>query len=318
MKPRASMYRSGLLTRPAAGAFLALLLVFTQTGCGDYKMDSLWLTEPITIDGDSSDWRGALYYLKDDKASVGIRNDRENLYVCLITQDPTLSRQALNLGLILWIDPAGGKEKLFGINYPIGARENFRLGPGRDPEGLDPEQMQEELRNTSLESLHELRFLDAEGQELDRLELEQLEGMEIAVETSRGIFVYELRIPLISDQRLPFVLAVQAGQTIGIGLEIPKVDREEMRQSMGGGNGEGPPGGGTGGRSGGGMGGMGGRGGGGKGGRPGGGRENFDQDLLKGKKIWSKIHLAIDSPSYPSLYSLHPPPITLSQETGRH
>lgn len=250
------MYRSGLLTRPAAGAFLALLLVFTQAGCGDYKLDSLWLTKSISIDGDSSDWRGSLYYLEDDKASVGFMNDSENLYMCLITQDPTLIRQALSMGLIIWFDPTGGKAKSFGINFPIGARESFRLGPGRDPEGRDPEQMQEELRNTSLESLHELRFLDAEGQELDRLELEQLEGMGIAVETSQGMFVYELMIPLISDQRLPFVLAVQTGQTIGIGLEIPKVDREEIRQSMGGGSGEGPPGGGTGGRSGGGMGGI--------------------------------------------------------------
>ncbi len=297
MRPRASMYRSGLLTRPAAGAFLALLLVFTQTGCGDYKLDSLWLTKSITIDGDSSDWRGSLYYLEDDKASIGFMNDGENLYMCLITQDPTLRRQALSMGLILWIDPAGGKDKSFGINYPIGARERFSMGPGRDPEGRDAEQIQEEVRRASLESLDELKFLDPEGLELDRMKLEQLEGMEIAVETSQGMFVYELRIPLISDQRLPFVLAVQTGQTIGIGLEIPKVEREEMRQSMRGQGMGGLPDGGTGGRSGGGKGGMGGRPGGGMGGRPGGGSGNFDQDLLKGKKIWSKIHLAIDSPS---------------------
>ncbi len=282
------MFRSDPITRLAAGAFLALLLVLTQAGCRDYELDSLWLKEPITIDGDSSEWRGILYYLKDEKASIGIVNDRENLYVCLITQDPTLSRQALSMGLILWIDPAGRKDRSFGINYPIGARERFGMEPGRDPEGRDPEQIKEDVHKASLESLDELRFLDPEGLELDRMEIEQLEGMEIAVEVSQGMFVYELRLPFTVESRLPFALTLQTGQDIGIGLEIPKLEREEMQQSMGGGRGGSSRGGGTGSRAG------GGRGGGGKRGRPGASSGNFDQDLLKGKKIWATIHLAID------------------------
>ena len=279
------------MTRPAAGAFLALLLVLTQTGCGGYELDSLWLTKTITIDGDSSEWLGSLYFLEDDKASVGIMNDNENLYVCLITQDPTLRRQALSRGLILWFDPTGGKDKSFGINYPIGARESFRPGQGRDPEGRDPEQIQEELRKASLESLDELKFIDPEGQELIRMEVEGLEGMEIAVQASQGMFVYELRLPLSSVQHLPFKFDVRTGQTIGIGMEIPQVDMQEAQRAMAGGGTGGKAGGsGMGSRPGGGMGG-------GMRGRPGGGRGNFDPDSLKGKKIWSKVHLASDLPS---------------------
>ncbi len=291
MRSRAAMHRSGLLTRLAAGAFLALLLVLTQTGCGEYQLDSLWLSKSITIDGDSSDWLGSLYYLEDDKASIGIMNDSENLYVCLITQDPTFRRQALSMGLILWFDPTGGKDKSFGINYPIGAREGFRPGQGRDPEGRDPEQIQEELRKASLESLNELKFLDPEGQEMIRMEVEQLEGMEIAVQASQGMFVYELKLPLSSVQHLPFEFDVKTGQTIGIGMEIPQVDMGEARRSMEEGGMGGRAGrGGKGGQPGGGMGG-------GMSGRPGGGRGSYDPDSLKGKKIWSKVHLASDLPS---------------------
>ncbi len=150
------------------------------------------------------------------------------------------------------------------------------------------EQIKEDVHKASLESLDELRFLDPEGLELDRMEIEQLEGMEIAVEVSQGMFVYELRLPFTVESRLPFALTLQTGQDIGIGLEIPKLEREEMQQSMGGGRGGSSRGGGTGSRAG------GGRGGGGKRGRPGASSGNFDQDLLKGKKIWATIHLAID------------------------
>ena len=297
MKPESFMYRSGRSIKTAAGALLALLLVLSQSGCGTYQLDSLWLTEPITVDGDSSDWLGSLYYLEEEKASVGFINDSENLYMCLITQDPDLRRRVMSMGLILWIDPVGGKDKLFGINYPIGARERFERGPDLDPEGRNPEQIREDVRKASLESLGELKFLNPEGLELERMELDQIEGMEIAVETLTGMFVYELKLPLTSDQRLPFVLDVRAGQSIGMGLEIPGIDREEIRKSMRGKGMGGPPDGGPGGRSGGGMGGMVGRGGDGMRGRTGGGRGNFDQDLLKGKKIWSKVHLASDLPS---------------------
>jgi hypothetical protein len=288
------MPRSGRLTRLAAGASLALLLFLFQSGCRDYELESLWFAGPITIDGGSSEWRGALYYLEDEKASLGIKNNGEDLYMCLITQDPTLIRQTLSLGLVLWIDPAGGKRKSIGINYPIGARERVKMGRGSDPEGREPEQIRENLRKASLESLDKLRFLDPEGVVLDLRELDQLEGMEIAVKVSQGMFVYELRLPLISDPSLPFVLSLRTGQKIGMGLEIPKVDREEVWQSLGGGRGGSLPGGTTGGRSGGGMGGKGGRGGGGMRSRPGRGEGNIDQDLLEGIKIWSKIRLAID------------------------
>jgi hypothetical protein len=115
--------------------------------------------------------------------------------------------------------------------------------------------------------------------------------MEIAVQASQGMFVYELRLPLSSVQHLPFKFDVRTGQTIGIGMEIPEVDMREARRSMEEGGMGGRAGrGGKGGRTGGGMGG-------GMSGRPGGGRGSYDPDSLKGKKIWFKVHLASDLPS---------------------
>ncbi len=251
-------------------------------------MESLWLTDAIHIDGDASDWKGSLYYLEDEKASFGIKNDTENLYVCLITQDPTRIRQATSLGMILWFDPAGGKDKDFGINYPVGQTAGMMPRPERGEQGQDPEEMIKRRREAAQASLEEIKILDSEGLELGRVRVGETQGMEVAVQTSESMFVYEIRLPLSASEHLPFVFEARPGQILGIGLEMPKREMPPMRDSRPGGSM-----GGMGGRSGGmsGAGSMGGRSGG-MGGRPSGGRGNFDPDLFKGVKIWSKVTLA--------------------------
>ncbi len=267
--------------RPAAGILTALLLALFHSGCETYEMDSLWTEDPVAIDGDSADWRGSLYYLEDEGASIGVKNDGQNLYICLLTQEPARNRLALNQGLILWFDPTGGKTKSFGIHYPIGAGGEFPPGPGKPRPDQDPEEMRERMRQARLESLDTLRILDRDGEETHRLKIDDLEEMEIAVHTSQSLFVYELKIPLSASERLPFKLQTTPGRTIGVGLEIPKMDGAGMRGT----------------RPGGGMGGM--PGGGGRGGRAGGGRGNFSPDALPGMKIWTKIKLASEEISSP-------------------
>jgi len=80
----------------------------------------------------------------------------------------------------------------------------------------------------------------------------------------------------------PFAIGTEAGSSIGIGLEIPKMDRNAMRGRMAGtmsGRGGGMPGGSRGG-----AGGMTG----GRGMRSGGGR----QEIQNGLKIWAVVKLA--------------------------
>ncbi len=268
--------------RPAAGIMTALLLALLHSGCETYEMDSQWRDDPVTIDGNYAEWRGGLYYLEDEGASIGIKNEGQNLYICLLTQEPLRSRQALNQGLILWFDPAGGKAKSFGINYPIGTGGEFQSGPGMPRPDQDPEEVRERRRQGSLESLGTMRILDRDGEEIHRLKTDDLEEMEIAVSTSQSLFVYELKIPLSASENLPIKLRTNPGRTIGVGLEIPKMDRAGMRGTRpGGGMGGMPGGGGRGGRPGGGMGGgMDGR-----SGRPGGGRGAFNPDSALGMKI---------------------------------
>lgn len=279
------------LLKPAAGALWALLLALSLPGCRDYAIKSLWLTDAIHIDGDASDWKGNLYYFEEKKASVGIKNDRENLYICLITQDPTRIRQATSLGMILWIDPAGGKDKQFGINYPVGQTADMVPRPERGEQPRDPEEMRERMSTAAQASREEIKFLDPDGLELGRVRIDEVQGMEVAVQSTGSTFVYEIRLPLSSSENLPLVFKSQSGPVLGVGMEMPKREMPSMRGSR--------PGGGMGGTSGrgGGMSGAGGRGSRGGGmsgmaGRPGGARGNFDPDLFKGVKIWAKVTLA--------------------------
>jgi hypothetical protein len=73
-----------------------LLLVLGLAGCSSYTTyatESLPRQEEIKIDGKTDDWLGFLSIIEDGSASVGFRNDGENLYVCLMVEEETLQAQ---------------------------------------------------------------------------------------------------------------------------------------------------------------------------------------------------------------------------------
>ena len=111
-----------------------------------------------------------------------------------------------------------------------------------------------------------------------RLLFSESEDIQLKVAYDYGRLVYELKVPLA---RIAPGADLKGGQSIGLGFETTKVDRQAMRQRMGG------MGGGMGGR-GGGMGGMGG-GMGGRGGRRGGGMGGM---MAEPFQLWAKVKLA--------------------------
>lgn len=53
------------------------------------------------------------------------------------------------------------------------------------------------------------------------MEIAEVPGIEIAVAPSRGLLVYELRIPLLQTESHLVAVGAQPGRTIGIGFETP-------------------------------------------------------------------------------------------------
>lgn len=273
-------------------------MIFFSLGCGDTELSSLWRDRDIVIDGKTDDWLDALYFFEDENVSLGFFNDSDYLYICFLAEDYDIQRQVVMQGFTLWLDPSGGKEKTFGIKFPLGmmalrrGRMPAEMGEERqDRERLEEMQREkpdpEGIREAFDQSLDELEILGPGKDDRKRMSVEEVEGLKINVRNKSGLLTYELQIPLQTSGENSYAVGTSAGALIGVGLEIPKPDMDEMRDKMKGGRGGGmPPGGGKpggmppdGGRPGGMVGGM----------RMPGGRQFRMPD---GLKIWAKLQLA--------------------------
>src|ERR1041384_6954557 len=80
----------------------AVLFLCLAAGCGWVEFPSHWRTHEIVVDGRNSEWQDSLTYLLEDRqSSLGFVNDDRDLYVCLISANRDLQRQAARPGLIV-------------------------------------------------------------------------------------------------------------------------------------------------------------------------------------------------------------------------
>ncbi len=202
-------------------------------------MSSLWRDREVVIDGKHDDWLNALMYFEEEYISLGLLNDESFLYVCMIVENPMIRSQIMRQGLTLWFDPAGGKKRIFGIKFPVGMPEEAmqmmrtqeKDAPMKPRRG---EPNSERVRQIPLRQMTELEILGPGKNESIRLPIEEAKGININLSASSGTIVYELKIPLSQDEQNPYAIGAQAGSSIGIRLETPKISRSNMRRGMGG------------------------------------------------------------------------------------
>lgn len=266
------------------GTIVAAVLVLA--GCASfntYTTESRSLSQPITIDGRTDDWQGELFVVPGERMMIGFVNDGRFLYIAVLVEEAFQRNQVLYQGLTVWFDPKGGKEKVFGIRYPLGLPPGERPAPkmASEGEGVTPIDLPEG-------ALAELEIIRSEKALPQRVRVADLKGVEVKVTPSTGLLVYEMKIPLTVDAEHPLAVGTPPGGTVGIGFETPKFDRSSMpRNNAGGGpeSGARPPMGGTGG-----MGGSGGRGE--MGGAGGMGGRGGMMGLAEPLKIWAIVQLA--------------------------
>jgi hypothetical protein len=261
--------------RMIAMSFIVLLLTFMLNGCsnGKLELNSDWRDREITVDGNNADWLGAMIFFEEDNISVGLLNDENFFYICMIAEDQFIRAQVMMQGLALWFDPDGGKKKTFGIKYPVGMQASDLL---RDMRG--DEQNLERAREVRRRPMNELEILGLGKDEVKKMPIEEARGIEIDIEFSSGMLVYELKVPLIQSELQPYAIGAKAGSSVGLGLETAKMERPDMRRGMSGGRVGGGPTGGI-------RGGAGGR------GMPGVRRPRMPQPL----KIWAVVQLALNN-----------------------
>ena len=273
---------------PCTANFLGVLAIglsslLTVGGCASVKqIESSPVTTGVIIDGSAEDWAGALRLFEGESGvSIGVRNNAEALYVALVVRDQAKLRQIMRAGLSLWFDPEGGKEKTFGIRFPLGLMESgAQFSPRETQQSPDARR---ELFEASLDEMDIVRDEDKST----RFPRQAIPRLHVTAKMNAGTLVYELQIPLRTSETHAFAIDAEPGDVIGLGLETPEIDREAMRQGgRGGGRGGGGRGGG--GRGGGGRGGVGG---GGQGGRGGRGAPQQQPETLK---LWTIVELAAE------------------------
>jgi len=255
--------------KPAMSSIL-ILFSFLLVGCGNSKLElnSNWRDREITVDGKNTEWRGAMLFFEEDNVSVGLLNDENFFYICMIAEDQFIRAQVMRQGFTLWFDPEGGKEKTFGIKYPIGMQASgMPRGMRRDEQNL--ERSSEAPRRPMIE----LEILGPGKDELKKMPIAEAKGIDIHIEFSSGMLVYELKVPLIQSEQHPYAIGAEAGSSVGIGLETAKMEKQDVKGEMSGGRGS--PTGGM-------RGEAGGR------GMPGGRRPQMRKSL----KIWAVVQLA--------------------------
>ncbi|MEJ2722181.1 MAG: hypothetical protein P8181_13730 [bacterium] len=236
-------------------------------GCGgDLNVDSCWRNVDVIIDGNNSEWAGCATYLEDKNFAVGVMNDTDFLYVSLSTADREVQRQVMMSGLTVWLDVTNDKQKRFGIRFPLGLdrpgiRREMRESAGSSgpPDRLE---MQKRFAER-LASMDQYQIIGPSEGNLRLMSASDSETIVVKVGMVNGAFVYELRVPLRTDEDYLYGLNVGPGDVIAIGIDSPKFEPAGMRaphddmdvgmgdRGMSGGRGGGgmPPGGWSGGDS---------------------------------------------------------------------
>jgi hypothetical protein len=245
-------YARRLISSLAAICIVVIVSTITSGCSSTAELSSSWNNNQIVVDGRADDWGGHFFYLKDSHVSLGIRNDQDFLYVCLMSSEGQFRRQMMGLGLTVWLEPEGGKK--WGIHYPIGfisqgARPSF------NPEETEGERDTEQVFGQSLQNLEILGPGDKDRQQFSALEAP---GISVKVGNSEGSAVYELRVPLRTSSDHPYAVGAAVGSDVKLALETGKFQSENRRGGVSEGGREG--GGEGGGRGGGWRGGGGGRG----------------------------------------------------------
>src|SRR5258708_14481860 len=112
-----------------------LIPLALATACRSSKADrsvpegqaSSWQKQPLTIDGNDSDWVKPLPGIEStEKLSYAMTNDADNLYVMISTRDPAEQNKILSGGMTVWINNQAEKtnDGAIGLGFPLDPHNN--------------------------------------------------------------------------------------------------------------------------------------------------------------------------------------------------
>jgi hypothetical protein len=261
--------------------FLSVILLLS--GCNK-ETESHYSQQKFIIDGMLDEWTDhPLLTLEGQPVSLGIKNDKENLYLMLATRSERMVRTFQNHGLTLWLNTDNKKNKEFGlVVYP-----DFDL-PERKEQGMIELQISPEKLEKIKQRREEMKGKTEVVIKSNRITLTSDEGsIATGYANYKGVYLIELKVPFGPYDLIDHNYTFQPNEKIKIGF-MSGMNRDEMKEQMKNSIESGGRGGGKGGRSG----GMDGRGGG-MGGRGGGIRDTSNQRQIQfnNLELWLSIKL---------------------------
>lgn len=224
--------------RTLPGLAFIVLLLYTTQGCKQKEVACYWQAEEVRIDGEVDDWTGIPgEYYKDKGIVFSVSSDSTNLYLLLSFRNPAWAMAIRQTGLTIWLDPGGGKSKDFGVHYRGGASPaQIRELSGADrlpPPGMPRPDESDRGDAADTGAFNELRVLAGGNSDGRAVFADGSQGPAASYGLPKGIFCYELSIPLAADGGETVSLSARPGWMIGIGAHWGKMNIRERRPSIG-------------------------------------------------------------------------------------
>lgn len=199
----------------ALAALAAVLLAACGSGAPEppaQLLDSRVRDPAVSVDGLRQDWEGNLTRVGDRNVFAGFHRRGDALYMAIVSQDPGFDARVFRSGLTVWFDTAAARSRVRGIRFPFfGPEARKRLGADTTSGRPDRERI---LRAAGPDFV-----LVTDGSGESRLSPGEAEGLELAASVERGLFTWELRIPLGAGDGPGHALPVSPGDTISVGLQ---------------------------------------------------------------------------------------------------
>jgi hypothetical protein len=143
---------------------LAVLTIAGALSAQDKTVRSVWAAQPPKIDGASKDWEGvALTDAEKGGVQYALRNDANSLYVLFVITDQKVRSTIEELGLTLYVDPAGAASKDYGILFRrkrITANESIAL---LEKQGPVSDEQKDKMRATPFYNYYFTEVVDKKG-----------------------------------------------------------------------------------------------------------------------------------------------------------
>ena len=198
------------LIKAIGGLILGIFFIPLINGCSSaIDIQSLSNDKQIVVDGNQKDW-GSLSFIKNENIGFGFRNDKDNLYLCIVTSDRMKIRKILS-GLTVWLKT--DKDEI-GIKFPmkpegdiIPDMKNFSNDEGMRPPEVDAQdgennqqrQRREERFQFLISRLNDLQIITPDNLPLYTNKADEGPDFIGKLGYQNEQLVYELKIPLVNN-----------------------------------------------------------------------------------------------------------------------